>query len=469
MHRLEQVATRLEQLESSLRTAGISGATVVADAQKQQGSSRQEPLAKAAAADTSRPAGDVGIVEYDAIVSNQVQHLLDAASQLDPKVVQLTAAVETAFREARIVLAISAASRKPSEEEYQALLQPIADVMTVVHALSKDKLTPKHHARAVEECLAAFFWLTYSGPNAVLSPPAQFIQECWQAAEFYSHKVVMEYRAKDEAHVAWTRALKTAIVSLKDFAQQRFSSGLVWQAEGVHPVEAASALRGASGRPQPSAAAPANPQPSAAPPLPSPSPPSAAVNGRAGDSAVPPPAASQAAARKVPPAKAAKAPRIALENDRKWAVEHHIGQNDIVVRVSDPKHVVYIYNCTKCVIQVEGKVNTISIDQCKDCGILFHDVIATCEMVNSSGLQVQTKGRVPTMSIEKVDGCQLFLPHTLSRDPNFQLVTARTSHVNVNVVNANEDDSEEHPLPEQYISTFQNGKLVTKAASHVGA
>jgi adenylyl cyclase-associated protein len=58
------------------------------------------------------------------------------------------------------------------------------------------------------------------------------------------------------------------------------------------------------------------------------------------------------------------------------------------------------------------------------------------------------------------------------------VVTARCSEVNVVVVpeppapGSAEDDSqgpEEHPVPEQFVSTFKAGKLVTVAASHSGA
>eukprot|EP00878_Enallax_costatus_P032872 GHUV01036191.1.p2 GENE.GHUV01036191.1~~GHUV01036191.1.p2 ORF type:complete len:106 (-),score=21.15 GHUV01036191.1:129-446(-) len=51
-----------------------------------------------------------------------------------------------------------------------------------------------------------------------------------------------------------------------------------------------------------------------------------------------------------------------------------------------------------------------------------------------------------------------------------QVVTAKSSEVNVLVVAANPEaeDVAEHAVPEQFISTFERGKLVTVAASHGG-
>jgi hypothetical protein len=41
-----------------------------------------------------------------------------------------------------------------------------------------------------------------------------------------------------------------------------------------------------------------------------------------------------------------------LEQDRKWVVEHHSGNREIVIERTDPRHAVYIFNCHNSVIQV---------------------------------------------------------------------------------------------------------------------
>ena len=58
-------------------------------------------------------------------------------------------------------------------------------------------------------------------------------------------------------------------------------------------------------------------------------------------------------------------------------------------------------------LQVKGKVNAITIDQCVRTGVVFEDLVAVCELVNSSSLQVQVTGRVPTIAIDKCDGVQV--------------------------------------------------------------
>jgi hypothetical protein len=176
----------------------------------------------------------------------------------------------------------------------------------------------------------------------------------------------------------------------------------------------------------------------------------------------------------------------------------------------------------------------VSIDGCRKTGVVFEHVIASCELVNCSGMQVQCLGTVPTVSVDKCDGVQVFINSEVAakdfqvrgpggpraspgprpeleagssqrkrrrRGPNPdapqnlsppkpkppptpkhpkppppphtppQLVTAKSSEVNLTVVPADPDsdaDAVEHAVPEQFISSFQGGKLVTVAASHGG-
>ena len=52
-------------------------------------------------------------------------------------------------------------------------------------------------------------------------------------------------------------------------------------------------------------------------------------------------------------------------------------------------------------------MNALSVDSCQRLGILFEDLVASCELVNSSRVQVQVTGVVPTIAIDKCDGVQV--------------------------------------------------------------
>ena len=56
---------------------------------------------------------------------------------------------------------------------------------------------------------------------------------------------------------------------------------------------------------------------------------------------------------------------------------------------------------------MRGKVNAITLDGCTRTGLVFQDLVAACELVNSASVQVQVTGMVPTIAIDKCDGVQV--------------------------------------------------------------
>lgn len=54
--------------------------------------------------------------------------------------------------------------------------------------------------------------------------------------------------------------------------------------------------------------------------------------------------------------------------------------------------------------QVQGKVNAISLDSCTRTGLVFQDLVSSCEVVNCSSVEVQSTGVMPTIAIDKTDG-----------------------------------------------------------------
>ena len=60
-------------------------------------------------------------------------------------------------------------------------------------------------------------------------------------------------------------------------------------------------------------------------------------------------------------------------------------------------------------MQVKGKVNTVTLDQCSKTGLVFEDLLASCEVVNCSSVQLQATGVVHTLAIDKSDGVQVGL------------------------------------------------------------
>lgn len=238
--------------------------------------------------------------------------------------------------------------------------------------------------------------------------PVQHVEDAWSACEFYANKVLAEWRAKDAAHAAWVGAVKELTAALKAYCSRCHATGPAWNAAGMELADyTPGAAPAAPAPPAPAAAAPQKRGPAPPPPPPPPPPPgslierrpaaaAAGANGSNGSAnggggamaalladiskgaavtsglrkvtddmktknraptertgAVP---STDKPAARAAPAAAAKAPtappRTECEQGRKWVVENHVDNAEIVIADTQPKQTVYIFNCRRCTVQV---------------------------------------------------------------------------------------------------------------------
>jgi len=159
-----------------------------------------------------------------------------------------------------------------------------------------------------------------------------------------------------------------------------------------------------------------------------------------------------------------KPPKLSLEGN-KWAVEWQVNNKNIVISETEAKQTVYIYKCKGSTIQVKGKVNAITIDDCQKTAVVFENCIASLEVVNSASIEIQVIGKVPSFAIDKTSGCQIYL----SKDSmGAEIVTSKSSEMNVLIPGRNpDDDLVEMAIPEQFKTVVVDGKLVTDHVAHV--
>jgi len=146
----------------------------------------------------------------------------------------------------------------------------------------------------------------------------------------------------------------------------------------------------------------------------------------------------------------------------KWIVEYQIGNPNIVIADVELKQTVYIYRCKNSTVQVKGKVNSVSLDDCEKVGVVFENVLSGVETVNCRSIQLQTTGKVPTITMDKTHGGQIYLSKA---SLDVEIITSTSSELNVSIPQAN-DELTETAVPEQFKSTVKNGKLITEHVVH---
>lgn len=74
---------------------------------------------------------------------------------------------------------------------------------------------------------------------------------------------------------------------------------------------------------------------------------------------------------------------------KKWEVQNHQGNQTILIDQTEMNHSVYIYRCADSVVQVKGKVSSITVDSCSKTSVVCESLVSFVEVVNSQRTQIQ--------------------------------------------------------------------------------
>lgn len=174
-----------------------------------------------------------------------------------------------------------------------------------------------------------------------------------------------------------------------------------------------------------------------------------------------------AAAKKFGASTAPKKPPSLTCKQGTWFCENYENEMVEITGVA-MKENVYIYNCTGCTIQIPEKVKGIQVDKCMKTRIFFKDVVSTFEFVNCKRTQVTVQEHCATVIIDKSSGIAVNLTDVSVKNPPI-MVTSNVTELNLVVPGkTTEDDPVEMCVAEQFITTFEAGKVVTKPVEHKG-
>ncbi|XP_013402142.1 adenylyl cyclase-associated protein 1 isoform X2 [Lingula anatina] len=465
VNRLEAVASKLENISSR----GIGGG---------------------GGAGASQEVSHAFVTAFDDLMKGNLATFVDLSNKIGGDVKESAAMLLKGFQAQRQFLSLVAKCKQPSQDVLVALLKPTSDEIQNIQAFrQKQHKSPFiNHLSVLSESSPALGWVT------VAPAPGPFVKEMGDAGQFYGNRVLKEFKEKDKTHVDWMRAWNETLKELQAYIKEFHTTGIAWNAGGIDASSAPAA--GPAAPPPPPAGGPPPPPPPGPPPPPPPGgmdagpSPAAAMSGvfaeinrgtditkglkkvtddqkthknpslRIGAQPFKPPGGAPAKKAPVPApvaAKAAEKPPVLELQGKKWIVEHHKGNRNLVISDVELKQVVYMFKCVDSTLQVKGKVNSIVMDNCKKTALVFDDVVSCVEFVNCQSVQAQVNGHVHTVSVDKTDGFQMYL----SKDSmNTEFITAKSSEMNI-LVPGPDGDYLEFAVPEQFKTTFDGKKLVT--------
>jgi len=104
--------------------------------------------------------------------------------------------------------------------------------------------------------------------------------------------------------------------------------------------------------------------------------------------------------------------------------------------------------------------------ECKKTAVIVNSAVSSFSITSSPSFEIQVSGTIPTIQIDTSDSGQVYL----SKDcmETVEIITSKTSSINISVPTGEGGDFEERPVPEQMRSRIIKGKLVTEIVEHAG-
>jgi adenylyl cyclase-associated protein len=464
-------------LEKKLADATARLATV--EKQIASGASAGPSGSSSAAASSSGGASSASVSEFEDLVNQYVVPFVSLSNQIGDKVVADQAALfQSAVQAQKDLLVIASQSKKPADDVLQKLIAPTSELMQKIGGLKDSNRASKffNNLSTVAEGVQALGWVV------VAPTPGPYVADMRGGSEFYSNRLLKEFKGNNQVQVDWVTNFNTFLKELQNFIKKNHTTGLTWNAKGGE-ASASSAKASSSA-----------PSSGGAPPPPGPPPPPADLGQvKAGPdmsnvfSALSKGEGVTSGLKKVTDDMKSKnftnkssvvtakqektvAPvsnkpaKLALEGN-KWVVEYQHNNKSIVISDTEAKQTVYIYKCVGSVVQIKGKVNAVILDDCTKTAVVFETVVASFEVVNSKSVEVQVTNKVPSIAIDKTSGCQVYLG---ASSLDTEIVTSKSSEMNVLIPGATPDaDLVEIAIPEQFKTHVKGNKLVTESVQHI--
>lgn len=84
-------------------------------------------------------------------------------------------------------------------------------------------------------------------------------------------------------------------------------------------------------------------------------------------------------------------PPVFMRDGKKWIIEHQKNNKGLLVENVEMNNVVYLFKSEHSVLTVKGKLNSIVLDSCKKCSVVFDDLVSSIEFVNCQSVQMQVR------------------------------------------------------------------------------
>ncbi|KAK4230070.1 adenylate cyclase associated N terminal-domain-containing protein [Podospora fimiseda] len=451
------------------------------------------------------------VQEFDNFINNSIKGWVKLSHEIDAAVGEQADLVLKGHQATRRLLLIASKAKKPDYNgpEWQTLMKSAVEVLSAVEKVKEtNRGKPFYdHLAAVADSILVLAW------PGITSKPYKHAEEMLGAAQFYGNRVIKTYKETDPKQLEWTRALYQIFRDLTEYIKTYHNGGIIWNAKGQSALDVAKAMDSApaahSAPAPPAGGAPPPPPPPGPPPVlkinevkadPSPASGLGAVfselnQGEAvtkglrkvdksqmthknpslrASSVVPDSGSSVRGKSPAPPGtkpkpqsmRVKKPPKRELDGN-KWTLENYDSPSEPVEIEVTMNHSILISKCSNTTVIIKGKGNAITLENTTRVALVVDSLVSTVDVVKSKNFALQVMGTIPTILLDQLDGAQIYLS---KESASTKVYTSKSDSVNINVIDGEDGDYKEVPLPSQICSYWDEEKkeMVSEIVTHSG-
>jgi len=181
--------------------------------------------AKPAAAGAGSSSSGAGSVEdFKAIVAEFITPYLELSQKIGGPVNEQAQLVQKAVKLETDLIAKAGGQKKPADAELQKLLGPISELMVKVAEIKEKNRGHQNwnHLSTVSEGIQILGWV------AVEPKPGPFAKDAIGGSEFWSNKILKDFKGKDESQVNWVKGFNGFLKAIPPYIAQYHTTGLAW-------------------------------------------------------------------------------------------------------------------------------------------------------------------------------------------------------------------------------------------------
>ncbi|KAJ8926910.1 hypothetical protein NQ314_020762 [Rhamnusium bicolor] len=172
----------------------------------------------------------MSVLGFTDIVQGALAQYLQFSQKIGGDVAQHSQLVQQAFNVQLQFLQLASQSGKPANQnDLMNLLKPTSDCISAIQNYREKNRTSTYfnHLSAISESIPALGWV------AVSPAPAPYVKEMNDAGQFYTNRVLKDWKEKNKTHVDWVKSWIQTLTELQAFVKQYHTTGLVWGGKGA--------------------------------------------------------------------------------------------------------------------------------------------------------------------------------------------------------------------------------------------